>query len=328
MKPALVLGLALAANALTVDQGDNELIIAPTDQFGNIKQYPGHIRFDEQGDDELLIRPISTHVADDELLVRPLSYHVADDELIVAPTDEFGRIKQYPPYIRFDEDGNEFFVAPTHRLGDIGHRILYDDELAARAGEMKELLERQFEFKGRLDDEADAELMIAPYRRFDHVEGRKVYDDEADDELMRAPYRRGFDHVEGRKVYDDEADTELMMAPLDGTGKYNRRRFDDLTTRKAYDDDELVIRPVKPIQEHFRPAGPSESYHHSAPGLHPTLFVNRSPVMRNDDEGDDELAYLGELIKQHKMDRFRDHELPEIKGRFKPMNNGGFLPIN
>jgi hypothetical protein len=306
MKPALVLGLALAANALTADQYDNELIVAPTDQFGNIKKYPGHIMFDEQADDELLVRPISTYVA--------------DDELIVAPTDEFGRIKHYPPYIRFDEDGNEFFAAPTHRVGEIGHRILYDNELAARVGEMKEVLGGQMEHKRRLDDE-DNELMMAPYRVYDDLITRKVYDDEADTELMRAPYqKRRYDDIQGRKVYDDEVDAELMMAPLEGTGKYSRKRFDDVTTRKVYDDEADTELMGSPWRRRFEDREGKKvivdnelmrSIHRNTQSVDDELMVRRQQVRHENQQVDDELMMMRRQ-QVHRNTQNVDDELDEL----------------
>ncbi len=56
MKPALVLGLALAANAMVADSSyNNELFVAPQGKLADLaKKYPGMIMFDEQADDELV----------------------------------------------------------------------------------------------------------------------------------------------------------------------------------------------------------------------------------------------------------------------------------
>jgi len=257
----------------------------------------------------------------------------ADTELMMAPLDGTGKYsrRRFDDHatrkVYDDEADTELMASPFRRTQAVDDELLVkpnrhyqavDDELLVRPNRHyqavdDELLVQLYRYSQAVDDElrvqprrisqaVDDELRVQPHRHTQAV----------DDELIIAPTKEfgGFKKFPGHIIMYDENDNELLVKV--DPSLFIAKQAEALRRR---DDEELFSR--RPIERQAEP------HHPKAPTMGPKLFVQKqAEALRRDDEGDDELAYLGELLKDH---RFRDHELPEIKTR-RPVN-GGFLPV-
>jgi hypothetical protein len=233
MKQALVLGLALAANAMTAEQVDNELIVAPSGgKFGNLPKFSSkmpNVLYDEQADDELLIRPI-IKADDDEFIAMLLPREhfkteeeyqkyvarmrfsrddAADDELLIK-YNRFSREKRQEAVA----DDDELFVAPQGKLADLAKKypgMIMFDEQADDELHMRPL--------GPAVTVADDELVVM---------GKKPFEESKHAMFLKAQQERERKlNAEKKKYYEDSKMTEKSRHSL---------------TQAA--DDELLIRPL------------------------------------------------------------------------------------
>jgi len=311
MKPALILGLVLAANAYKTEQVETRIHIKGNNlDFKDLKDLqnliPRNLKFDDQADDELLVRAFPVF---------------ADDELIIAPTDQFGRIKPYPSNIRFDEQAdNEYATLPYKDYT----KFLKDYKLPV------ELQEKR----------ADDELMTLPYKDYtkflkDYKLPVELQEKRADDELATLPYKdytsllKNFPK-ELIEYYIQQADDELMTLPYKDYTKFLKdyKLSAELQEKRA-DDDELHYSLFKDLLNSIfkdilkAPKIPleSQSYDSNANDelllLKDLLKPQRLPldaVLPRDDE----LRVIEKVPRLRGgqiSSRFRDNELPEIRGR-------------
>jgi len=362
MKPTLVLGLALAANAMAADQADNELFVAPTDKFSRdlAQRFPGKIMFDEVADDELYhgfparenfssheewlraTRRYDAEEADNELLVRPVVSHIAadDEELFVAPQGKLVDLaKKYPGMIMFDEEA--------------------DDELLLLPFPQKD--------KPKAGEEWQKYLPTIPRKVLKTDEEYRQFLSAADDELRfvdKDPLSKDKIHRFISPHFDKETRTwnigPAQIASFDDDENYVYHKTkkpieqadDELALRivrlpfaehlaYAFDDDELAVKIVNPpATENGNVAYDNEFAFISRA---PRVFVDRSLVkpaknttseaLVRDDEADDELAYLGHLLderaqprsfdefkkKREKPSHVKDEERAQMKSELSKM---------
>jgi hypothetical protein len=259
MKPALVLGLAIAANAMVADSNDNnELFVAPTGSHA--QKYQGkYIMYDEVADDELGIKyvhlphPIPDVVAydDDELLIRPVVPHIAADD---AADDELAQRYVHPPYyvpggVAYDDD--ELVYA---RPLPVNFDEVADDELGVKIVHLPVAETMAYD-----DDELAVKYVHLPHPIPDVV----AYDDDEflakkprEESKMTEAYKQAMGWKRGQQTkeaddelvyahpvlvkYDEAADDELAIT----TGQYQRYPIHRSPIYSKYDevaDDELAI---------------------------------------------------------------------------------------
>jgi hypothetical protein len=305
MKPALVLGLALAANAMVADSNDNnELFVAPTGSHA--QKYQGkYIMYDEVADDELGIKyvhlphPIPDVVAydDDELVyARPLPVNfdeVADDELGV-------KIVHLPVAETMAYDDDELAVKYVHR--PVPEVVAYDDDefLAKKPREESKMTEAYKQAMGwkrgqqvKEAKEADDELAMTggQYQNFPKHRSPvySKYDEVADDELaMTGGQYQNFPKHRSPiySKYDEVADDELAITPeqyqrIQNLGSIHAR-FDEVA------DDELAM----------------------TGGQYQNFPKHRSPIYSKYDEvADDELAITQQVVHFPEFVAYDDDEL-------------------
>jgi hypothetical protein len=282
MKPALILGLALAANAMATDSSENnELFVAPQGKLADLaKKYPGMIMFDEQADDELIAMNIprekfkteqewkryliskSEEIADDELMGGAIgrwynqeekwrkyftskSEEVADDEFFSRTRGLFKTESEWRNYI-----------ASTQPPAVKPQKVAHDDELAMRNPTPEQY--QRLEHKNLLyksAEEADNELFVGPSKDVFKIHAellkklvneRVRYDDEElfANHKTKKPKQKPQESIKATEQADDEFRTKIVHHPTSDHLAY------------AFDDDELVAvkipREKFPTEESYR----------------------------------------------------------------------------
>jgi len=157
---------------------DDELIIAPTDQFGRIKPYPSNIRFDEEADNELATLPYRDYNKFLKDFPRvPIEHQVFDDdELMTLPYKDWKKFHfpgSFPGELQNQRADDELVTLPYRDF----NKLLKDYPLVS--------IERQ---------PFDDELVTLPYKDYtkffkDYKLPIEVQDKRVDDELVTLPYR-------------------------------------------------------------------------------------------------------------------------------------------
>jgi hypothetical protein len=199
MKTALVLGLALAANAYKTEQVEtsihikgNNLDVKDWKDIQNL--IPHGLKFDDQADDELHVAPRDKN--GHRVPYKP-GVKYDDEELHVAPHDRNGNRMPYRPHVMYDDQGDdELHIAPRDKNG---HRLPYKPGV-------------------KYDDQVDDELVWYEKTRSGLP---KIHFGERPKEDLKFHVGEGFKTVEKNRSglpklhLDEEGDNEYVSLPKD-----------------------------------------------------------------------------------------------------------------